>query len=86
MQNSMLNLAWSSFVGRWWISAFGMWRLVPTLTRRTCSGRMSCSRISSSITPMPGWVSEPDGCGLIETPGNANVQGLPSLPSIARAS
>jgi len=31
-------------------------------------------------------VSEPLGCGLIETPGKANVHGLPSLPSIARAS
>ena len=30
MQNSMLNLACSSFLGRWWISAFGMLRLVPT--------------------------------------------------------
>ena len=54
MQNSMLNLACSSFVGRWWISAFGMWRLVPTLTFTTCSGRMSCSRMRSSISPMPG--------------------------------
>ena len=22
---------------------------------------------------MPGWVSEPDGCGLMDTPGSANV-------------
>ena len=54
MQNSMLNFAWSSFFGRWWISAFGMWRLVPTFTRFTCAGRMSCSRIRSSMSPMPG--------------------------------
>ena len=32
------------------------------------------------MSPMPGCVSEPLGCGLIETPGNANVHGLPSLP------
>ena len=30
MQNSMLNFACSSFLGRWWISAFGMLWLVPT--------------------------------------------------------
>jgi len=34
---------------------------------------------------MPGCVSEPLGCGLIDTPGEANVHGDPSLPSIASA-
>ena len=38
MQNSMLNFACSSFVGRWWMSAFGMLWLVPTATRFTRSG------------------------------------------------
>ena len=38
MQNSMLNFACSSFVGRWWISAFGMLWLVPTRTRSTSLG------------------------------------------------
>ena len=37
-QNSMLNLACSSSVGRWWMSAFGMCRFVPTRTRRTLLG------------------------------------------------
>ena len=82
MQNSMLNLACSSLTGRWWISALGMLWLVPTDTRLTCSGLMSCLRIRSIITAMPGCVSEPRGCGLIETPGASKVHGLPSLPSI----
>ena len=37
------------------------------------------------MTAMPGCVSEPLGCGLIDTPGDANVHGLPSLPSIISA-
>ena len=82
MQNSMLNLACSSFFGRWWISAFGMLWLVPTPTRLTCSGFRSWRLIRSIITAMPGCVSEPLGCGLIDTPGKANVHGSPSLPSI----
>jgi hypothetical protein len=32
---------------------------------------------------MPGWVSEPEGKGLIETPGSWKVQGLPNLPAMA---
>ena len=36
----------------------------------------------SIITAIPGCVSEPEGCGLIETPGKWNVQGSPSLPAI----
>ncbi len=38
MQNSMLNLACSSFFGRWWMSALGMLWLVPTATRFTLLG------------------------------------------------
>ena len=47
---------------------------------------MPCSRMSLSISVMPGWVSEPEGCGLIETPGSTKVQGLPSLPTMASGS
>ena len=86
MQNSMLNLACSSVVGRWWISALGMFWFVPTFTDTTWSGLMSCFRISASIVVMPGWVNDPDGCGLMETPGSANVQGFPSLPRMAASS
>ena len=80
MQNSMLNFACSSVVGRWWMRALGMFWLVPTFTLTTWSGRMSCCRIKDSIIVMPGWVSDPDGCGLMDTPGFVNVQGAPSLP------
>ena len=83
MQNSIENLACSSLRGRWWISALGMFWLVPTRTRTTSFASMRCSRIRRSISVMPGCVSEPDGCGLIDTPGLAKVQGLPSLPAIA---
>ena len=79
MQNSIENLACSSSFGRWWISAFGMLELVPTRTCSTSSARMPCSLIRRSISVMPGWVSEPDGCGLIETPGLAKVHGLAEL-------
>ena len=34
---------------------------VPTATRFTRSGRMSCFRMSSIITAMPGCVSDPEG-------------------------
>src|SRR6266550_12687 len=37
------------------------------------------------MTAMPGCVSEPLGCGLIDTPGNAKAHGVPSLPSIISA-
>ena len=86
MQNSIENFAWSSSFGRWWISAFGMLEFVPTRTRLTSSALMSCSRMSRSISVIPGWVSEPEGCGLIEMPGSRKVQGSPSLPEIAFAS
>ena len=36
----------------------------------------------SIITAMPGCVREPEGCGLMDTPGDSNVHGRPSLPSI----
>src|SRR5581483_10237634 len=39
---------------------------VPTLTYVTCAGLMSCRRMSRSISVIPGCVSEPEGCGLIE--------------------
>jgi hypothetical protein len=64
------------------MSALGMLWLVPTATRFTFAGLMSCSRIRPNITAMPGCVSEPLGCGLIDTPGDEKVQGAPSLPSI----
>src|SRR5215467_1153920 len=37
------------------------------------------------MTLIPGCVSEPLGCGLIDTPGDAKVHGAPSLPSIVSA-
>ena len=60
--------------------------LAPTSTVSTSPGLMSCSRMRRNISPMAGCDSEPDGCGLIETPGEANVQGLPSRPTIAPGS
>ena len=41
---------------------------------------MSYFLINSNIFVIPGWVKEPQGCGLIEIPGDLNVHGLPSLP------
>ena len=37
----------------------------------------SCTR--RAISPIAGWLSEPEGYGLMETPGEASVQGLPSF-------
>ena len=34
------------------------------------------------MTLMPGCVSDPLGCGLIDTPGDAKVHGLANLPWI----
>jgi hypothetical protein len=64
------------------MSALGMLWLVPTETRFTRCGLMSCVRMRSIITAIPGCVSEPDGCGLMEIPGEAKVHGAPSLPEI----
>src|SRR2546427_7262072 len=44
---------------------------------------MLYSRARHSISPIAGCVSEPEGKGLIETPGLVNVQGLPSRFMIA---
>ena len=35
---------------------------------------------------MPGWVSDPEGKGLMEMPGEEKVQGFPSLPTMAAGS
>ena len=73
-------------VGRWWISALGMCRFVPTRTRAHLLGPEVVGDDRSRNAPMAGCVSEPDGCGLIDTPGSANVHGAPSRPSITLGS
>ena len=47
---------------------------------------MSYWRMRRIISPMAGCVSEPEGYGLMETPGEANVQGLPRRSTIAAGS
>ena len=63
-----------------------MLELVPIRTCLTSAALMSFSRIKRIISVMPGCVSDPDGCGLMETPGSAKVQGDPSLSMMAPAS
>ena len=82
----MLNFASSPVWGRWWKSEVVMPWFPPTSTFSTCSGRTSCSLIKRSISPIAGWVKEPDGCGLIETPGFCSVHGFPSRPAMAPGS
>ena len=66
----MLNLPCRPVFGRWWMSAFGMFRLVPTSTRSMSSARILCVAIRRSSSVIAGWASEPDGNGLMEMPGD----------------
>src|SRR3546814_18614766 len=59
-----------------------MCELVPTCTCGTPAALVTCQPMRRSISVMPGWVSEPEGCGLMETPGCSKVQGAPSLPAM----
>src|ERR1700732_4200470 len=61
------------------MSALGRLRFVPTSTISTSAALIFSVRMSRRISVMPGCVSEPQGYGLMETPGLGNVQGGPGF-------
>ena len=68
MQNSMLNLA----CNRWWADGeSGRWACCGSCPHRPVHLLRTDVVLvdQQSITVIPGCVSDPDGYGLIETPG-----------------